>query len=273
MINKKIILILIFFITVPVFIFAQAKQYTPLTTLPGVFTKDQPVDFKDFIGNIFIFLISAAAVFGFLRLVWEGFQYIFTDSFTTKNDVKGQIWKTLKGLFMVLISYTIIYEINPAALELNLELPRLNIKKSEEVVFAGWSTEPYGDEQKTRDYLASEPKIEINNNGKTCSTGETKGCTNVAGLTGKALSGLKDLKRTCNCSVQITGGTEDGHTTHSVGKGQVDLAPSSDLNMYLWGNANDPENGRSVTKNGVSFTFETTGANGRASGNHWHVSF
>ena len=79
----------------------------------------------------------------------------------------------------------------------------------------------------------------------------------------------------------ITGGTEDGHQTHGVGRPQVDLAPSESLNNYL--KQNNPnlviKEGTKVTSiinnRPVNFTYESAGGNpnGTSTGNHWHASF
>jgi hypothetical protein len=74
----------------------------------------------------------------------------------------------------------------------------------------------------------------------------------------------------------LTGGTEDGHQTHGVGRDVVDLSPNPDLHRFL-GVSGTPTDGRQVIKeiNGrnVTFTYEVPGGNpsGTSTGHHWHV--
>ena len=265
-------ILILFIILVPVLSFSAEKEYIPLTSIPGVYEAGKAVNLGEFIKNAFIFIIGIAASFGFVMLVIEGFGYMFTSSFNVKANYKARILRTLKGLFAVIISYTIIYEINPDALNLKLELKVPDLKKSEYVIMAQ-SDKVFGDEATTRKFL-KDRDISVNHTNP-CPAGQTQGCTSLAGLSSAAVAGLVGLKENCKCSVMITGGTEGGHKTHGVGKGQVDLNPTSDLNTFL-GKPN-PKNGEVVTreihKKPVTFTYETTGANGTATGNHWHASF
>lgn len=285
-INKiKYILLLSLFFT-PFLISAQKIEYIPLVTLPGVTEKNKPVDMDKFLPGMFNLLIGISAALAFLMLVWEGFIYVFEDSVTKKVEIKEKLKQTLGGLAFVLISYAIAYEINPESLNLKLEIQKPSVDLARAVVYQGFGSGDVfldGDEEKTRNVLDG-AGIKINNDGKTCAPGEISGCTNVGGLSANAVYGLIDLKTQCgtSCFIQVTGGTEDGHTEHGVGRSQVDLNPSSSLNAYLKTikpslDTNKLKNKDTVTvklnNRNVTFTYEEIGANGRASGNHWHVSF
>jgi hypothetical protein len=285
-INKIKYILFFFLLFTPFLVSAQKIEYIPLVTLPGVSEQKRPVDMDKFLPGMFNLLIGIAAALAFLMLVWEGFIYVFEDSISEKAKIKEKLKQTIYGLGFVLISYAIVYEINPGSLSLKLEIQKPSVDLARAVVYQGFGSSDVfldGDEEKTRNVLEG-AGIKINNNGKTCAPGEKSGCTNVGGLSTDAVYGVIELQKECGtgCYIQITGGTEDGHTTHGVGRSQVDLNPSSSLNAYLKTikpslDTNKLKNKDTVIVklNGrnVTFTYEEIGANGRASGNHWHVSF
>jgi hypothetical protein len=68
--------------------------------------------------------------------------------------------------------------------------------------------------------------ISINNSGRSCGTmtyqqyraANGVGCTNVGGLTDRTISNLREIASECTgCVIQVTGGSELGHQTHSDG--------------------------------------------------------
>lgn len=79
------------------------------------------------------------------------------------------------------------------------------------------------------------------NNPNACATGQTSGCTTVAGLRDNTISGVGTLKSACGdeCNVTITGGTE-GSGIHSqsgvynhVNGYKVDLRPNAELDNFI----------------------------------------
>lgn len=104
---------------------------------------------------------------------------------------------------------------------------------------------------------------------RPCSSGETyrDGCTNLAGLPATAITGLSDLKKDCNCSIVLTGGTEGGHKTHGYGKAVVDLRKSPELTKYIQASAtkgNRTSVGQQWSLGGDTYVDE---------GDHWHVIY
>jgi len=67
----------------------------------------------------------------------------------------------------------------------------------------------------------------------TCNlVGDT--CTSVYGMPQKAIQGLIELKKKCNCEVLVTGGSECWmHKTHGPGKEATDLHDSDSLKAYI----------------------------------------
>jgi hypothetical protein len=138
---------------------------------------------------------------------------------------------------------------------------------------------------------------DIGVNHTACTTTQTTNCTDVnllnpvlimdlAGVAAGTCGGSASASCTSSCAtppagsgygsscaVTITGGNEgtlhNTDTTHSTGD-TVDLAPTAALNNYL-GNTS-PTNGTQVSKNGMTFTYETAGANAANTGPHWHAT-
>jgi hypothetical protein len=146
-----------------------------------------------------------------------------------------------------------------------------------------------------RGFLAAQ-NIVVNN--PPCTTSKTTNCTDVNNLTPTMISSLGSLEsNTCSnssdpscslsqctatgsirCAVTITGGDETSlhnpGTAHGNGT-TVDLAPTGALNGYLASQntiASNPVNGTKVIINGMTFTYETNGANAANTGAHWHVT-
>ncbi len=98
-------------------------------------------------------------------------------------------------------------------------------------------------------------------------------CTSLEELPQETVNMLIDLKNKCKCSIQITGGTEPGHSTHGRSRYPVDLHydTNSDLNKYLTG----PD----LNKNPyLSFCYNTYGSvdgyvfcDEKSTDRHWHV--
>ena len=141
-----------------------------------------------------------------------------------------------------------------------------------------------GSEKATRNALCgndscvgSKP-LGINHNA--CINGEISGCTNVAGLDAGVVSFLKTtLTGACGCEVVITGGTEDGHSSHGPNIPVFDLRKNNALNNLIMTNATVKNNSSFCYTNsstcfvkwlykGYWFTDETLGAK---RGSHWHV--
>ena len=80
--------------------------------------------------------------------------------------------------------------------------------------------------------------INTNKSGQLCSAEALRtgaGCTSLAYLAPQTINMLKNLKSTCpECTIMITGGTENGHKSHCEGGGNVDLR--------LNNTRNDPNN-------------------------------
>ncbi len=131
-------------------------------------------------------------------------------------------------------------------------------------------------ERSIRERLSS-GGVDINKESCSVSPGN---CTNVAGLHAETISMLLNLKRLCNCSVVITGGTEPGHQTHRGREVDLRITNTSDA-LYTFIKNNSSTLGELRRSNGsllchqrykwvgsTSYTFCDEVGGDR----HWHVS-
>ncbi len=76
------------------------------------------------------------------------------------------------------------------------------------------------DDPQMRAYLLG---INISVNKPVCSDPSQKDCTTVGGLPPATITMLEQLRRTCSGRIEITGGTEAGHSSHGPGLFPVDI--------------------------------------------------
>ena len=117
-IHKKIlplIMIAIFFFTVSVSM-AQTLEYKPISegALQSIGVSQSDIsNLPVFLGAIYNFGIAAAVVLTVIMMIWGGIEMMVTESFTGKSAAKEKIQNALVGLLMALLSYIILYTINP----------------------------------------------------------------------------------------------------------------------------------------------------------------
>ena len=108
-------------------------------------------------------------------------------------------------------------------------------------------------------------------NKKNCTFQGQTNCTSFDGIPARVITKLETIKRTCECNIQVTGGTEAGHKTHGIGKAIVDLSyGTKGLNEYIYSQigTENPIPNRSAYngKDGVNYLLEDDPL-------HWHVRF
>lgn len=143
--NKKIIPVIVFFVFSSFFLIGLTNsvsaqtvsntwdQYTPLTPLPGT-TKGNCVtdkngivsncstDIQTYIPGVFNLAIGIAGVLAVLMIIIGGVQYITTDAIQDKSDGKERIQNALWGLVLVLVSWILLYTINPKLTVFDLDV-------------------------------------------------------------------------------------------------------------------------------------------------------
>ncbi|MCF7843977.1 hypothetical protein K9M47_03725 [Candidatus Gracilibacteria bacterium] len=192
--------------------------------------------------------------------------------------------KTTLGLVGVFSLWLILFTFNKDLLNGEVGLDALRSKGGE---FGGGgatgntsrpNTNP--DEISTRKIFTD---IGITFNKPACRTLSETSCTNVGGIRQETINTLTKLKNECKCSIEITGGTEPGHSTnsnHGVGKEAVDISLTQDVLSFLKTNGvNVGDDTRCNTKykyDSLIFWDENVGCDRSGNPNsarHFHASF
>lgn len=105
-----------------------STSYVPLE--PGAFGQDtlgsdfvdsegriSTSDLSSFLAAVFSFGIAIAAALAVVMIAFGGIQYMTTDAWTKKEEGKERINNALLGLALALISYLILYTINPSLVD------------------------------------------------------------------------------------------------------------------------------------------------------------
>jgi len=150
MIKKTIVAFILFSIVslgalAPVFV-VFSQDYTPISPLPG----SEEIDTSDpeaFFSNIFRWFIVIAAILGVIKLMLCGFQYMTSESISSKSSAKSCIWGVLTGLALILLSVLVLQTINPELTKLPFEGLKKGIQegtKEDQDPAAGGSPSPFG---------------------------------------------------------------------------------------------------------------------------------
>jgi hypothetical protein len=112
-------IILYYFFVQPIKSFA--LEYTPLEegAFDG-FEKTEGTQLSEFLSQAFQFGLALAAALAVIMIVWGGVQIMTTDSWTGKASGKEKVWNAIWGLILALVSWLILYTINPDLLKFNL---------------------------------------------------------------------------------------------------------------------------------------------------------
>lgn len=272
----------------------------------GVLVPAECTDLTRYLPNAFNLAIGIAVALAFIAITIGGVMYATSDALSNKSAGKEAIENALWGLLLVIGAYLILQTINPKILDFSLTIDQFTTTNNGGTgtggtgggggvtfsapcctynpttrVLNGYTLTAAQQQDNIRviEYLHTNG-VEVNNGA--CSTGAVTGCTNVTGLPASAQARLIAMKNACNsafagCFVEVTGGTEGGHASHGPNLPVVDISPNASINAYFAKTnpqAKTPVNGTQVNiPGGGTATYETTGANGRATGNHWHIRF
>ena len=83
---------------------------------PGISTS-QGNDLNAFLGQVFYFGLAVAAALALIMMIWGGIEYMTTDAWQGKDDARKRITDALVGLGLAMISYIILYTINPCLVQ------------------------------------------------------------------------------------------------------------------------------------------------------------
>ena len=244
---------------------SNSNDYVTLAPLPNTTScqtgsgKDCKTTLAQYLPAIFNLSIGIAAVLAFAVITFGGITYVVSDSISGKADGRKHIENALWGLVLVIAAYAILYTINPAILEFNLNLPKPAII-TESTVTVGGSTGGV-----TNPVLPS---------GVTMKSG-----VDLTGIQQGTLDGLAALQSSCNCTLLVTSGTEGSHTTNSAhySGNAVDLSPNQSINSSLGAPSSPTACSTFSTPSGGTLLWEpagsTCGGTVASNADHWHASF
>ena len=209
--------------------------YIPLE--PGAFKRvDSSAPLNVFLGQIFKYGIAVAITLAMVMLIYGGILKMTTDSWSKSDEAKNIIENALYGLGLVLISWLLLFTINPALVDFKnntLLNPPPPPPTPPQAIVSKVSTSGHGI---SNDYAVEQLRassINIWSSG-SCSDQTNKKCTSLEGIPQSAIDGLKDARTHCVSSkgiesscITVTAGTETGHVSHGSGIATVDISYNS----------------------------------------------
>jgi hypothetical protein len=102
-----------------------ALEYTPLEGKAFVgfgdpITASTKEPLKVFLSQVFSFGLAIAVALAVIMIVWGGVEIMTTDSWSGKTNGKEKIWNAIWGLLLALVSWLILYIINPDLLNFQI---------------------------------------------------------------------------------------------------------------------------------------------------------
>lgn len=222
------------------------------------------------------FIIPVSASLATLAAIYIAFLFMFSGGSPAKiTDAKGKLWLVIIGIFWVLGSWLVLntilnFIVDQSAFpwawnKINCEVSQSSSALGGASVSGGGGAsesggdafepgggafggvgasggwEPTLSEQEARNDLQ---QAGITVNKGACPSGVpyqnvAGGCTSLDGVKTSAIEETIQLKKDCNCAIEITGGTElgyaEGTTSHASGN-KLDLKPNSALDQYIQSN-------------------------------------
>src|SRR3989338_4304227 len=102
--------------------YARAVEYNLIQPLPGIQTVSS---FPQYIESALPFILSLAAILAAVMIVVGGVEYAISLSEDGKKLAKSRINNAILGLLLALVSYLILYTINPDLTKLKLDIKEL----------------------------------------------------------------------------------------------------------------------------------------------------
>ncbi len=99
--------------------YAADTTVKPYLLEPGAFPglNTSSPDLGSFLASVFNFAIAAAVALTLVMIIIGGIEYMTTDAWDKKEHGKERIWGALKGLGLALVSWLILYTINPCLVD------------------------------------------------------------------------------------------------------------------------------------------------------------
>ncbi len=100
-------------------------KYVPLEQVPGLTVgsgETAYIDLAQYLPNLIKLAIGLAAALSVIYIIVGGFQYLSTDAISGKSEGKEKIQNALWGLALAIGSWVILNTINPALVNINLDI-------------------------------------------------------------------------------------------------------------------------------------------------------
>ncbi|HQT82804.1 MAG TPA: pilin, partial [Candidatus Paceibacterota bacterium] len=109
--------------------------FTALAPIPGLTDQSSTAvvnstTLANFFNNLYKYLIGFAATLAVIMIIWGGLEISTKDSVSKQTDGKERIYNAIFGLVLVLSPVLVFSIINPAILNLSLDLPALHTSPS-----------------------------------------------------------------------------------------------------------------------------------------------
>jgi Type IV secretion system pilin len=192
--------------------------FVPLAPIPGLTegVVANQTGLANFFNNLYKYLIGLAATLAVIMIIWGGIEIaINKDNVSKITDSKGKIYNAVFGLVLVLSPVLVFSIINPAILNLSINLPPLDTKSG------------------------------LINSG---ATGGTFAANNTARAAGCNVVGL--VLKTAYCPTQQA--AQEFATSCTTGTGKVLSSQSSDGPCAAWQQKESVDAYTSANRNGVA---------------------
>lgn len=213
-----------------------ATNYIPMEKIPGAESQTTG-DFYTYVQGIYKFGIWGVGIAAFMMIIIGGFMYITSaGNNSSMEKAKGVITDAIVGLLLAMLSWLLLYIINPDLVKIK-KLDPVGAVSEPTPMPALPTPIPSG----TYSHADATSKLSasgiITTSSGQCSDQNNKKCTSLNGIPQSTIEKIIQIKTACNCSFSITGGTETGHKSHGTGQPVLDLSFNQDLANYLLKNA------------------------------------
>lgn len=119
--------------------------FVPLAPIPGL-TADVTADqagLANFLNNLYKYAIGLSAVLAVVMIIWGGLEYATQDVPGAKQNGKERIQQAILGLVLILTPALVFSIINPAILNLSVNLPELNTRSTGPLPGQAHTPQPY----------------------------------------------------------------------------------------------------------------------------------
>jgi hypothetical protein len=98
---------------------SRTKCYQQLSPITGPDNKSlvDTTSFSSYLQSAYRIGIGACFVLGVIMFTWAGIEYVVSESMNSKADGKARMTAALTGLAIALVSYILLYTINPDLLK------------------------------------------------------------------------------------------------------------------------------------------------------------